>query len=957
MNGISSGRKLLLVLVFATIFVSPAVAEWDITVSDHTNNDGSSIYFSEGQNSIVFVELRDGGGDPILPSDLSDSSVVNYTYNKTDGVDQSLSHFNGAFWYAEFETDQTKHGFSEERAEILFEAAGDRVVDDGRDSGGLQNVTGVVEVGYYTVELENEPPSTVVPGNTLNMSVNVSMRGSSENINDSNVYVYFKNNSGTQFRVDFTYNETTKLYENESVTVPDNYDSRYMMGFVAKDRSKDFVNPHGSTSRLIETAPDLTGKVQQMTNIEGCDTDMGDDSSYAAECEPGATLETSYNVTEAEADNVTVSAFRENSSSDEQERYFETTMEQGQEGLYSSEIDIPDINTSAYDNEVTLNFNVTRGDRNHVDVKKISYSALEALHTGTRTAVQDQAYDISIQTVKPNSLTPWSESRIETLEVNVTDADGDRFGNYNLSNLTFDEQSMAFENEIMIPEQAATGRWNMDIEASDIYGDVRSTASGFSVSSSEQTFNINDTTFVKEQEGVEDFNLTAQNLVGGDVTLDTNVSESLDDQINVSDQVVISDDRENITVTVNLTAFESVNGHVNFTDTDTGYNQSVGLSIDARTCQFSAGDVCSLSEKWVNVTADSRGNYTEEVLVQNNASDGNATNLTTEVTGNISDLVEVEDLYTVEDELPVQINYSVDEAGNYTGALEFEPDNSSSALVYNTTLETTFEQDDEKGLVTASNIDLGVIPSGTNVTQELEIQNNGNIEIKNLEAVSSDFEVGLNVSDLNVSGGDTELTGLEFTEVSTEEGDVNISGNTSEGTVSSVINVNASTVENYSARTSELENRIEDLRPVRGSNLTRTLEEVSASIEDIEQNWTEGNYTVARNLFQEGDRRLEYVSNQDTTGGGSDDGGDDSDTGGSDDPDSETGGSDEGDTDTGGGDQSDPDGSQQSNDGGGLPIIPIVVVILVLGIAGFVFYESYIPEEGDPLYGVLGDGE
>ncbi len=959
MNGIGSGKKLLFALIFASIFVSPALADdqWDISVSDHVNNDGSSIYFSEGQNSIVFVELRDWNGDPVLPSELSDSSAVNYTYNKTDGVDRSLSHFNGAFWYAEFETDQTKHGFSENRAEILFEAAGDRDDDDGRDSGGLQNVTGVVEVGNYTVELVNEPPSTVVPGNKVNMSVNVSMRGSSENVNDSNVYVFFKNNSKTQFKVDLTYNETTKLYENESVTVPANYDSRYMMGVVAKDKSKAFVNPHGSTSRFIETAQELTGKVQNLRNIQGCETDPGDQSSYAAECEPGATLEAVYNVTEAEADNVTVSAYKRNSSADELELYFEETMEQSQEGLYTSELDIPDINTSAYDEEVTLNFNVTRNERNHVDVKKIGYSGLQAIHTGTRTAVQDQAYEISIQTVKPKSLTPWSESRVESLEANVSDSEGDMFGSYNLSNFTFDEQAMAFEEEIMIPEQAATGRWNLEIEASDVYGEVQSTSSGFSVSSSEQTFDINDTTFVKEEEGVEDFNLTVENMVGSDVTLNTNVSEGLDDQINLSDQVVVTGDRENITVTVNLTTFESVDGHVNFTDAETGYNDTVDLSIEARTCRFSAGDVCSLSGKWINVTADSRDDYSREVIVQNNASDGNATNLTTVLNGNISDIVEVEGLYTVEDELPIQINYSVEEAGNYTGTVGFEPDNSSTALVYNTTLETTFEQDDEKGLVTASNIDLGTIPSGTNVTQELEVQNNGNIEIQNLEAASSDFDVALNVSDLNISGSSTESVGLKFIEVSTEEGDVNISGNTSQGEVSSLINVNASTVENYSARTSELQNRIEDLRPVRGSNLTQTLTEVSNSIEDIEQNWSEGNYMVAKNLFQEGDRRLEYVSNQDTTGGGSDDGGDDEDTGGSDDPGSEegdTGGQD--DTDTGGGDQN-TGGNQQSNDGGGLPIIPIVVVLLVLGIAGFVFYESYIPEEGDPLYGVLGDGE
>ncbi|PSH00887.1 MAG: hypothetical protein BRC30_01185, partial [Nanohaloarchaea archaeon SW_7_46_7] len=172
-----------------------------------------------------------------------------------------------------------------------------------------------------------------------------------------------------------------------------------------------------------------------------------------------------------------------------------------------------------------------------------------------------------------------------------------------------------------------------------------------------------------------------------------------------------------------------------------------------------------------------------------------------------------------------------------------------------------------------------------------------------------------------------------------------------EGLVSSVISVNATTVENYSAKASELESRIQDLRPVRGSNLTRTLSEVSASVEDIEQNWSEGNYMTAKNLYQDGQNRLDWVSNQDTSDSGSDDEeeqddppSNEGDTGESDDPDS-------------GGSENPGTGSNQENSDGGLPIIPIVIFLVVLGIAGFVFYESYIPEEGDPLYGILGDQE
>jgi len=950
MNGIGSGKKLLLTLVFLTVLVSPAAAEWNLTVSDHTNTGDDSIFFSEGQKSIIFVELTDEQGDPILPSDITDASDVIYTYNKSDGSSENMTHFSGAYWYAEFEADQSKHGISGNKAEILFEAQGNRNPNTGTDSGGWQNDTAAVTVGNYTVELQDEIPSKVVPGNEVNMSVNVTMRGSSENVNDSDVDAFFKNSSESQHGVDFTYNETEKLYS-ASVPVPESYESEYMMSIIAQNRSKNYENSYGATTTFIETVRELKGKVQDLRNIQGCETVESGQDIQAAECEPGATFEAVYNVTGAEADNVTVSGYRRNISSNELENYFEKTMDQNQEGLYTSEVEIPDINTSAYDKETTIKFNVTRNDRNHVDVFPVDYTPLEVIHTGTRSTVQGQAYDLSIQTVKPKSLTPWSESRIETVEVNVTDSEANTFGSYNLSNLTFDDQEMAFEEEIMIPEQASTGRWNLDIRASDIYGEVREADSGFSVSSSEQTFAVNDTVFEKEEEGYEEFNMTVENLVGSEITLNTNVSEGLGDQVNISESLSISDPVENVTVAVNLSAFEAVEGHVNFTDAETGYNRTVDLGIDVRSCQFSAGDVCSLTGKWVNVTADSRGNYTEEVIFQNNAEDGNATNLTTEVSGNISDLVEVRDLYTVEDELPVQINYTVDEAGNYTGNIEFEPDNSSSSLVFNTSLETTFEQNDEKGLVTASNLDLGTVPSETDRVQELDIQNNGNIEVQNVEASSSEFSTGLNVSDLNISGGDTETVGLEFENITTEEGQVNISGNTSEGLVSSVISVNASTVENYSAKTSELESRIEDLRPVRGSNLTRTLSEVSDSVEDIEQNWSEGNYMTAKNLYQEGQNRLDWVSNQDNSDDGSDDDQE------QDDPPSNEGGTGESDDPDSGGSENSGTGSNQENSDGGLPIIPIVIFLVVLGIAGFVFYESYIPEEGDPLYGILGDEE
>jgi len=61
--------------------------------------------------------------------------------------------------------------------------------------------------------------------------------------------------------------------------------------------------------------------------------------------------------------------------------------------------------------------------------------------------------------------------------------------------------------------------------------------------------------------------------------------------------------------------------------------------------------------------------------------------------------------------------------------------------------------------------------------------------------------------------------------------------------------------------------------------------------------------------------------------------------------------------------ESDPNGNGDTGNGdtgtdepeeGGIPFIPIVAGLFMVIIVGFVAYSSIIPEEGDPLYDVLG---
>jgi hypothetical protein len=48
-------------------------------------------------------------------------------------------------------------------------------------------------------------------------------------------------------------------------------------------------------------------------------------------------------------------------------------------------------------------------------------------------------------------------------------------------------------------------------------------------------------------------------------------------------------------------------------------------------------------------------------------------------------------------------------------------------------------------------------------------------------------------------------------------------------------------------------------------------------------------------------------------------------------------------------------GGSGETSGGGFPVLLIAGLIFLLIAVGFVFYTSYIPEKGDPLYDVLGE--
>jgi len=160
-------------------------------------------------------------------------------------------------------------------------------------------------------------------------------------------------------------------------------------------------------------------------------------------------------------------------------------------------------------------------------------------------------------------------------------------------------------------------------------------------------------------------------------------------------------------------------------------------------------------------------------------------------------------------------------------------------------------------------------------------------------------------------------------------GTIVFTGNVSDQEISAVVDIEGDIIENYSDRTDELSTQVNELRSeVDDSDLNNELTEVSGMVDQINAKWDSGEYQEAKDMFESAEATLDSVEQQadEEPSPGQ---GQDQDTNG------ETGG--------------------ESESSGGAPILPILAVMFImLLMSGFVFYESYIPEEGDPLYGVLG---
>ena len=957
----NSGRMkaILIVFLISTVFMSTAAASnWNIT---SLNNPYNNFDVSNDSQTIQLVNLETDQYDtPISEDMLTDSSEFNFRYNSSEGPIEDMQHLEGGIWYTVLNTDKTKHVSN--NAEILYNASGVTEDDSISDSGTPAEERQTIKIGDYSVEVLDGVSDYYESGAEEELAINITNITDDSHVNKSNVKAYFTNGTWQSDGYTLEYNRTEKRYYNESVELPESPNETYVLRVLAYNRS--VTDGYGSYSAFTNTLPEIEGEISEFSSTNGCM-----ELTSVQNCEPGATISTEFNVTQANAESVNMTGYLIRKSDNHRNEYFNKSLEKTG-STFSGDFNIPDINTSKHRREVIIQFNATNGSRQFIHERSVNYNSLSLTNTGNYRVQKGKTYNIEFFASTPYTIDRYNKSRFSNIEVEVNDSNDQQFVNRNINELTFNQTEEIFTDELNIPEDASDGTWDFQATATDKYSHEESTSWDISIETSDSTdspqpqpdvpFNISNTTFEKQMIGEQEFELAVQNNLVENITLETNRSENLEDIMNISEDGefnVTADSTEQIPVTVNTTEFNNVTGTVNFTDPESGHKDVVEINITAPNCRVENNTLCSTTRKTVNISKESEDKVQHDIEILNKGL--METNLTSSVTGNVSDHIEINENFTLNKAVTATFNYTAQEEGNYTGQLMFTADDESK-ITFNLSAETNIstEEREQIGFETdKSEIRLGIFPEGHDKYRELLISNIGDYKLENISFSSSDYITEANNTDFNLETEQTETVNITFSDVQASEGNLTIEGNTTEGLVNTTLPVNATLIENYKERTDELRERKEELEPVYQANLTSTLTEVSSSITKVSSQWDSGDYIEARETFKDAQARLEYVANNkedEPTGG--DTGGDTrGDTGG------ETGGTDEptgGDTggETGNPDNPPSDTGTQEEDGG-LPtgLIAGIVILLILIVGGFVFYESYIPEEGDPLYGVLGD--
>lgn len=929
------------------VFLSFAAADhnnaefsnWNIQIMSHPY---SFAEVSNGSNTVQIVNLTTDSGQIITPDDLNGRATWNYNgtgFNETGG---NLTYLRDGLWYMA--------GILPGNGTLEFSAEGTTNSDTMPNSppGTETNVTRHISFGNLTVDVltfeelnvsdkylmnlsedpERNSIGKVKAGKKVSFEVNVYDEYNRQNEDRADVYVWFTNGSWVSNPQEIAnYDNDSQFYYNDRVQIPRGTNSTY----VAHINASSGANFNGVESFVFRTHPAIKGHISRMETAAKCEP-----LSFPAACEPGAKISTTLNITAAQANKANLSIMVSNATGD----YKYATKRMAKQGSsFTADITIPRVNNTLWDEDITLRYNASNEDRALIVTHDITVETFFIRDETELTAYQGSKFPIEIFFGRPITLDTYPKDYMKNATVTIRDPEGSIFTQFNLSQMTFDNGTGIWTNEVLLPANVSNETYTIDVVAYDIYN-VRkelSPNSGFRIRNITKSFEVADSvTFQLNKTGNFTRNVTFENMIGSQTVIGFNVTGSISEVMTVgngSNITLPGASTAEVPFHFSIDTVQDYTGNITFYDEVTGYNKTVDVKVDAPDCGIRNVSLCTDWSGWMNITTNEREEISKHVMLYYIGEFNTSTQVSATVTGPAGRFVEVvEPVFGISDSRNITINFTADRPIDAKGKIVFDASaNNSSANIVTiptyftanvTALNTSME-------LTPSNVDFGVLPEGSSHTASIQVNNTGSLDLSNFRASSSTFTVS--VDSQNVSAGEVQNITLNFESISSGDGNVEIRADSRRETVSQTISVTGSVMPTFDEINSQLSQRIRDLETrTSDSMLASNVSGVNTLIDQIQTQMDQGNYAEAQETYTRAQNRLDSleqrISEQNTN------------------PPEQPGGGEE------------PPGGSPGNEeqGGGLPIILIAGVLFLLLVVGFVLYTSYIPEEGDPLYSVLG---
>lgn len=904
MRASRQGRTVLLTVILL-LSIGFAAAEWQIDVLEDPQ---SYPEVSNQTDTVQIVNITTESGHPINQSLLDGRAEYFYTF---DGILEAvqLRWLEEGYWYAYFPVNTTG-------GEVLFEAQGQTTDPELSDQQGEPaNATRELQVGNLSVETHNDFSERKKAGSQEFFEVNVTDEYNNQNELNAEVFVQFVNGSWSSGFVDLGYNSENQLYTN-TVSLPDKTNKTYAVHVYAINTDAEFDNAEATHSQILNTYPSINGHVERMETDSGCNN-----QSFFTECERDAELETGFNITQSSADNVNLTMLLHETETEEWQNVSTVELDY-EEGLYTGSISIPDVNTSVYDKTVRLMYNATNEDREEIVNYDINYRSF-SIEDKSSSVTTPGSYEVRTEFSRfftPQLIEP---ERING-KIEVWDPSGELFTEFNIEEMDLNSLEGAYTREINIPTDSETGIYTVIVEAENIYQDFKTKESNFRLESLDKTFG--------SPESIDyEFNKTGnftgyvevENVMDSNLELEADFSEEIEDKISLEESEIIleSGSTSEIMVNFDISYVDDYSGEMVLEDVDTGYNRTTNVYITSPTCTHRDGAIC-IHEQGLNASADERTTVERSFDVKYLGDEEEERDIQVMIDGNISNYVSLSPsqftLNSSNDTEIVQLNHSIDAPGYFEGNMTVETEQDESLRVLISQDADVEAQDVSIDL--PGTIDLGEIPDGEDTSYEVTFENTGSVYIDELSVSSSDYSIEADTT--SIEPGETQTFEIVFQEVETGSGQITVDVLTEAGDVSRSISVNADIIPDYDSQADALESRAMSLDSQTNSeDIQSEITDIQMEIQDVKTAYRQQNYEQAESLYNELERRLDTAEAQIQSEAGN-------------------GGSDPG-TETG-------------SEGIGL-FLPLMIVMFVFLLVGFVAYTSIEPEEGDPLYSVLGE--